>query len=311
MQGRRASLTPARWLLQYYARLLVTALSLASALVAGSASAYSVEVDAPAPLKKIFEQFLDIARYKDRADLNEDQFNFMVGDVEQQVKELAATEGYFSPQTQVRVDRAGATVIVRIAVTLGPRSLISSVHLEVEGAAPAASPQQVGELRRTWSLPVGNPFRQEDWSAAKENGLRILRDRNFASARIVDSRATIDPAAMVAVGAALLLSREMLRRGCIHFYAVGTCAAGEKRSRERQRRHQQSRVGLKQPARWRQGSAAAVHRWSTVRLRKLAGPRVTYSAPRMVCKYIHGLRLDVYQVESWRLEIADPTALAR
>src|SRR5512144_1221656 len=116
MHGRRAFRTPARWLLRYRTRLVVTALALTLALASGQALAYGVEVHAPAPLKKILEQFLDLARHKDRLDLNDDQFNFMLGDAPQQVKDLAATEGYFSPQTKVEVERTGANPLVRIPV---------------------------------------------------------------------------------------------------------------------------------------------------------------------------------------------------
>src|SRR4051812_36876098 len=83
-------------------------LALVAAFYCASAqAAYTVHVEAPNPLRKILEQFLDLVRYREREDLNEDQFNFMLGDAEQQVKDLAATEGYFSPRTQVDVDRAG------------------------------------------------------------------------------------------------------------------------------------------------------------------------------------------------------------
>lgn len=165
------------------------------ALTPGVAGAYKVQVDAPEPLKTILQRFLDLVRYQDRKDLNEDQFNFMLGDAEHQVKELAATEGFFSPQTQVDIDRSGDTPAVRIVVEAGPRTTISKVDIDVEGAAQKQSPQQISEVRRTWALPAGNPFRQEDWDTAKENGLRILRNRNFASARLTDSKATVDPTA--------------------------------------------------------------------------------------------------------------------
>jgi translocation and assembly module TamA len=195
MQGRRAFPTPARWLLRYRQAPSLVALALTGALFSLHANAYRVEVDAPAPLRKFLEQFLDLARYKDRTDLNEDQFNFMLGDAPQQVKDLAATEGYFSPQTKVEVERSGAEPVVRITVEPGPRTLISTVNLDVSGPAADESPQQIAELRSKWGLPAGKPFRQQDWGEAKENGLRILQNRNYASARIADSRAAIDSAA--------------------------------------------------------------------------------------------------------------------
>jgi len=127
MQGRRPFPTPARWLLRYRQAPSLVALALTGALFSLHANAYRVEVDAPAPLRKFLEQFLDLARYKDRTDLNDDQFNFMLGDAPQQVKDLAATEGYFSPQTKVEVERSGAEPVVRITVEPGPRTLISTV----------------------------------------------------------------------------------------------------------------------------------------------------------------------------------------
>src|SRR5678815_2697327 len=66
MQGRRPFPTPARWLLRYCQALSLVTLALTGALFSLHANAYLVEVDAPAPLKKILEQFLDLARYKDR-----------------------------------------------------------------------------------------------------------------------------------------------------------------------------------------------------------------------------------------------------
>lgn len=159
---------------------------------------YAVHVVAPSPLKQVLERFLDLARFKDRNDLNPDQFEFMIGDAPAQIKALAATEGYFSPQAQVSVEGTGTARVVRIVVTSGPRTLVSSLDLKVAGAATASAPAQVEELKRGWPLTAGRPFRQEDWANAKESGLHVLQKRNFASARVADSRAEVDPQANTA-----------------------------------------------------------------------------------------------------------------
>src|ERR1700750_1722651 len=125
-----------RLAIDYAPALLMLAL-ITAFYCARAEGAYTVHVEAPNPLRKILEQFLDLVRYRERKDLNEDQFKFMLGDAEQQVKDLAATEGYFSPRTQVDVDRAGATPVVHIKVEPGPRTLISNVNLNVAGAATA------------------------------------------------------------------------------------------------------------------------------------------------------------------------------
>src|SRR4051794_11354088 len=122
MPSRRAYLGLARWRLHLGSSVALILLALAIDFFPATAwGAYAVHVEAPNPLRKILEQFLDLVRYHERKDLNEDQFNFMIGDAEQQVKELAATEGYFSPQTQVNVERAGGAAVVRIKVDPGPR----------------------------------------------------------------------------------------------------------------------------------------------------------------------------------------------
>ena len=166
-------------------------LSFALVFHAGSAHAYQVVIDTPAPLKEILQQFLDLSRYKDRTDLNEDQFNFMLATASQQVAELAATEGYFSPRTRIDVRRDGSNVTVQLQVDPGPRTTITAANIEVTGAAPAEAPAQAERVRRSWGLRAGEPFRQEEWSNAKERGLRILQNKQFPSAEIAESRAAV------------------------------------------------------------------------------------------------------------------------
>ena len=44
-------------------------------------------------------------------------------------------------------------------------------------------------------LPVGEPFRQSAWDGAKQQLLDTVSARRYAAARIVQSRAEVDPAA--------------------------------------------------------------------------------------------------------------------
>lgn len=160
-------------------------------LLPGLGQAYTLEVDADQSVRKLLEQFLDLARYRERSDLNEDQFNFMVATTPAQVKELLATEGYFSPETQVDVQRKEKEAAVIVRVKTGPRTVIDSADIKVEGPANEIAPRQVAAVRRGWPLKPGEAFRQEEWSEGKERGLRILQNRRFASAEISSSRAAI------------------------------------------------------------------------------------------------------------------------
>lgn len=170
-------------------RFLLPALLLG--LPAVAVAAYEVSIKAPEPLHALLQQFLDLSRYQDREDLNEDQFNYMVATVEEQVAELAATEGYFSPQTTVNVEQSGGKRVVNVRVEPGPRTRISEVDLTVQGPASQRSPQQVERLIREWPLVRGEPFRQADWDEAKARSLQALRNHLYAAAEIRDSQARV------------------------------------------------------------------------------------------------------------------------
>jgi translocation and assembly module TamA len=153
---------------------------------------YKTEITAPKPLKKLLKDFLDLSRYQDRKDLGDDQFNFMIATVAEQVTKLAATEGYFSPITTVNVDRSAKQPVVHLKVDPGKRTVVTDVALTVTGAATSQAPLQVAKLKTDWSLKTGQPFRQEDWATAKQEGLDSLARRRFAAAKLVDSQAKID-----------------------------------------------------------------------------------------------------------------------
>ncbi|GBG13604.1 translocation and assembly module TamA [Novimethylophilus kurashikiensis] len=155
-------------------------------------AAYEVAVDAPKPLRELLLKFLDVSRYKNRKDLSQDQFDFMLATTESQVAKLVATEGYFSPKTRVDVTTAQGKRRVSVHVDAGPRSRIAKVDVHVQGPAVRDSPAQVERLIRQWPLVEGAPFRQEDWDQAKRQSLQQLRNHLYAAAEMTDSAARID-----------------------------------------------------------------------------------------------------------------------
>ena len=104
------------------------------------------------------------------------------------VSQILETEGYFSPQ----IEFAGENGDLRVTVEPGPRTLISAVDVAVDGPLAEKTRQT---LIAGWELPVGQAFRQQDWNSAKQQVLSRLLAENHAAARLVDSQATIDPAA--------------------------------------------------------------------------------------------------------------------
>lgn len=110
----------------------------------------------------------------------------------QRIPELLAVEGYFSPQVDVDVN----TQPIAVKVTPGPRTRIASVDIEFQGVLHDDT-RFAGREKRlvaSWGLPAGQFFRQQDWSNAKDRLLTFVSARDFLAARIVDSKADIDPA---------------------------------------------------------------------------------------------------------------------
>lgn len=157
-------------------------------------AAYKVEIDAPAPIDKLLKEHLDLVRYQDRTDLSDEQLKFMTDTVGEQVTELSATEGYFSPQTTVEITNADgdAPRRVHLKVVAGERTVISDVDIKASGAVAQQEPQRLEAMRNDWQLPVGMPFRQEDWDNAKNKGLQDLQQRRYAAARIAQSQALVE-----------------------------------------------------------------------------------------------------------------------
>ncbi|MDR1934466.1 MAG: autotransporter assembly complex protein TamA [Candidatus Accumulibacter sp.] len=101
------------------------------------------------------------------------------------LEEMLATEGYFSPAFTI----SEAQGVPRVRVDPGPRTHVAEVAVGIDGPVDAETKRS---LIAAWPLPVGRPFRQEDWSEAKQQVLSGLLAAAHAGARLVDSAAEID-----------------------------------------------------------------------------------------------------------------------
>lgn len=166
---------------------------------AADVRAFEVDVRAPAPVRDYLERHLDLMRYRALTDLDDTELERLVIAADRNVRDLLGTLGFFSPEVGIERDKAvagaGATRVVRIAVTPGPATLVQSVALDFRGAIAddlsAAAQRQA--IREGWPLPVGKPFTQQGWDDAKTASLRQLAARRYPLGRIAESRAEIDP----------------------------------------------------------------------------------------------------------------------
>jgi len=165
--------------------------------------AVNVRVDAPAPLKALLERHLDLVRLGGMAsdEVDAPEWSRLIDATPAQVKALLETEGFFMPE--VTLERspgaAGQPDAVRLQVDPGPRARITRVTIEAQGeleraaaAGDAHALAALGELRNRWDLPVGQAFRNPDWSNAKSSALARLRAAGYASATWSGTGAEVD-----------------------------------------------------------------------------------------------------------------------
>jgi translocation and assembly module TamA len=168
-------------------------------LVAGAVCAqgvrYRVEVEAPRDMAATLRKGLSLERWKDDPQMTEERLRRLAAESEREAREVAATEGYFSPRVEVRIDESQSPWSVMVRVDPGERTRVS--HVEIRFSGPAAQDPEAQELfqrvRERWRLRAGEPFRQSEWDAAKREAARELASWRYAAARVADSQATIDP----------------------------------------------------------------------------------------------------------------------
>ncbi len=169
-----------------------------------------LEVQAPPELAALLGAHLDLARLAVLAAgeaIDPDELERLLAATPRQALGLLQTEGYFEPRIEVRREPPAADAVadapprVSLRVDPGPRVQVRGVRIEVEGdlARRAAAGDRdaaatLAAVRRDWALPVGEPFRNPQWAAAKAGLLSRLRADGHLGARWRETGALIDVA---------------------------------------------------------------------------------------------------------------------
>ncbi|WP_280154373.1 BamA/TamA family outer membrane protein [Piscinibacter sp. XHJ-5] len=155
---------------------------------------YTLDVEAPRPLRQLLSQNLDLARFRDAPAseaLSNEELDRLVGMAPEQARALLATEGYFNAKVEARRQPAASGEQPRVLVSVepGPRTLVEGLTLGVQGelqqradAGDADARALLARLREEWPLKPGEPFRQADWTSAKNATLGRLHADGYPSA---------------------------------------------------------------------------------------------------------------------------------
>lgn len=167
-----------------------------------------VDIDAPPALKALLERHLDLVRLETVArgeTVTDQELSRLIDATPRQVRDLLETEGYFSPEVRIeRLPGRDATGAERLRLTLrpGPQALINRADIETEGdlaseaeAGDARAVKVLADLRAAWPLKKGMPFRNAQWSDAKNAALSRLRASGYAAARWSGTAVHIDATA--------------------------------------------------------------------------------------------------------------------
>ncbi len=162
---------------------------------------YTLEVQAPEPLRRLLARYLDLARFRDAREagaVTRLELDRLIAAAPAQARSIAETEGFFDAEVSVARDRAD---VPRVTVTVvpGPRARIDDIGIAVTGALFDAS-QAADEvaidtsamLLEQWPLQRGAPFSQAGWSSAKSGTLARLQAQGYPAARLEDSSAVVD-----------------------------------------------------------------------------------------------------------------------
>lgn len=175
--------------------LLAILLALGGGSPTAQAAPYEVELIVPSDLRPLLEPHLQIMRERDDPRLSRTRFQFLARRAPDEIRNLLATEGFFSPTIGQTVERREGGSRATIRVDPGQPSRITSLDLSYIGdfAIDETHDERAAALRRAWTLRPGMVFRDALWSQNKASLLRGLQQEQFPAARIADSLADVDP----------------------------------------------------------------------------------------------------------------------
>ncbi len=161
---------------------------------------YRVKIIVPSDLTALLESNLDIVRWSSRAQVSEDQLRQLFKTAPQQVKDLLATEGYFSPAVEADLEPGKEIWTATLTIWPGEPTRVTSIEITIGGAIDNDPDRikRIEDAKDAFGIKIGSVFRQADWDTAKQRALHSLHRKRYAAASVVDSGVQIDPRARAA-----------------------------------------------------------------------------------------------------------------
>lgn len=182
----------------FAALAFLTGLAHAQTLASGAAPAqarYTIELEVAFAQRELLEKHLELYRWQSNEQMDEGQLRRLARQAPDQIRELLATEGYYTPRITVDVQAGRPLPTVKLVVEPGEPVRVAEVSLRVSGAfddGSAANAARLARMRADWALPEGAVFRHELWEKAKRAALQALLLDRYPAASVASSRAAVD-----------------------------------------------------------------------------------------------------------------------
>jgi translocation and assembly module TamA len=163
--------------------------------VLAESNQYQVEITAPSELKDILDKHLDMVKWRDNPRMSPVEWQRLYALAPQNIKNLAATQGYFSPIISPSFENQNGVYVAKFSVEAGNPVLVSHVDLKFTGdinTQPVDAKPNVDKLRDAWLMQKDTPFRQDDWNQAKRKLLTEFLVQRYPNASISNSKAEVN-----------------------------------------------------------------------------------------------------------------------
>jgi translocation and assembly module TamA len=152
-----------------------------------------VILSAPDDIQEFLEKYFKLPAEPFADSASEKAFLYRA---QKEIRDLLATEGYFSPSISVAHQTSEKTTQPEIKIDPGVLTRVGEVSITFRGDITQEDSKyhkRIAQIREAWSLKTDAPFRSAEWEQAKTTLLSSVTQEEFAAATIVTSQAKIDP----------------------------------------------------------------------------------------------------------------------
>lgn len=157
---------------------------------------YRLRIEAPDELVGPLRTRTLLGRWQFDEAFERSQLPLFVERAHDEAEAIARSAGYFSARIRIE-ERTGAdgTPEIRVDVDPGARATVGGLRFVIVGVEGEVR----ADLEKAWPLPEGAFFVAGDWELGKRQLIDQLQQRGHFRARIVESRAEVDPDTTAAV----------------------------------------------------------------------------------------------------------------